>query len=129
KYVIIIPFYWVMMSVAAMLALNQLIFKPHYWEKTFHGFHLGKEEKEKRYTPAPQPAYAPSGNGVINKASFPQIFGSELIQKQRFLRDSDNQQFAGMQNNVSNSLKENGKAFGMFSLFPITLTFGLLLFD
>src|SRR6266566_4974614 len=29
-----------MMTVAASLALYQLIFKPHYWEKTKHGLHL-----------------------------------------------------------------------------------------
>jgi cellulose synthase/poly-beta-1,6-N-acetylglucosamine synthase-like glycosyltransferase len=35
-----IPIYWLMMSTAAFLALFQLIFKPHYWEKTMHGLHL-----------------------------------------------------------------------------------------
>jgi cellulose synthase/poly-beta-1,6-N-acetylglucosamine synthase-like glycosyltransferase len=36
----LIPLYWALMSVAASIALVQLIFKPHYWEKTQHGFHL-----------------------------------------------------------------------------------------
>jgi len=40
KWTILIPFYWVLMCVAANLALVQLIFKPHYWEKTQHGLHL-----------------------------------------------------------------------------------------
>ncbi len=31
------PIYWVFMSIAAYKALNQLIFKPSYWEKTVHG--------------------------------------------------------------------------------------------
>lgn len=31
------PFYWVLHSIAAYKALFQLIFKPHYWEKTQHG--------------------------------------------------------------------------------------------
>ncbi len=44
KYVFLVPVYWLMMSVAAWKALWQLIFKPHYWEKTVHGFHLGKEK-------------------------------------------------------------------------------------
>ncbi len=37
KYVFFIPFYWFMTSFAAMIALYQLIVKPHYWEKTIHG--------------------------------------------------------------------------------------------
>jgi cellulose synthase/poly-beta-1,6-N-acetylglucosamine synthase-like glycosyltransferase len=35
-----IPIYWAMMSIAAMVALFQLFFKPFYWEKTEHGLHL-----------------------------------------------------------------------------------------
>ena len=37
---LLIPIYWAMMSVAASMALVQLIFKPFYWEKTQHGLHL-----------------------------------------------------------------------------------------
>ncbi|HEX8923977.1 MAG TPA: glycosyltransferase, partial [Patescibacteria group bacterium] len=40
KYVFFVPFYWILMSFAAVLAFYQLAFKPHYWEKTHHG--LGK---------------------------------------------------------------------------------------
>ncbi len=40
KWALFAPIYWAMMSVAAFLALFQLIFKPHYWEKTEHGLHL-----------------------------------------------------------------------------------------
>jgi glycosyltransferase XagB len=40
KYGLLAPFYWLMMSVAAVKALGQLIGKPHYWEKTVHGLHL-----------------------------------------------------------------------------------------
>ncbi len=40
KWAFFIPIYWMMMSTAASLALFQLIFKPHYWEKTKHGLHL-----------------------------------------------------------------------------------------
>ncbi len=46
KYVLLIPLYWVMISIAASVALYQLIFKPHFWEKTVHGFHLIKENKK-----------------------------------------------------------------------------------
>jgi cellulose synthase/poly-beta-1,6-N-acetylglucosamine synthase-like glycosyltransferase len=40
KWVLLIPLYWVMMSVSAYIAFYQLIVKPHYWEKTQHGNHL-----------------------------------------------------------------------------------------
>jgi cellulose synthase/poly-beta-1,6-N-acetylglucosamine synthase-like glycosyltransferase len=40
KYGLLAPFYWLLMSVAAVKALAQLIAKPHYWEKTVHGLHL-----------------------------------------------------------------------------------------
>jgi glycosyltransferase involved in cell wall biosynthesis len=42
KYVLLIPFYWILISVAGYMAIYQLLFKPHYWEKTIHGFHLKK---------------------------------------------------------------------------------------
>ncbi len=44
KWTLFIPFYWMMMSAAACMALYQLIWKPHYWEKTEHGLHLGKKD-------------------------------------------------------------------------------------
>ena len=37
RYSIFVPFYWVLISCAACVAIYQLIFKPHYWEKTKHG--------------------------------------------------------------------------------------------
>ncbi len=40
KYVYVIPFYWLCISIAALRALFQLIFSPHFWEKTHHGLHL-----------------------------------------------------------------------------------------
>lgn len=40
KWALLIPFYWMMISTAAFIAFFQLIFKPHYWEKTQHGLHL-----------------------------------------------------------------------------------------
>ncbi|MBI4136720.1 glycosyltransferase, partial [Candidatus Roizmanbacteria bacterium] len=43
KYVLLIPVYWLMISIACGIALYQLIFKPHYWEKTVHGLHLKKK--------------------------------------------------------------------------------------
>ncbi len=50
KYVYLVPIYWSLASLAAVVAFYQLIVKPHYWEKTIHGFHLNlnlsKEEQE-----------------------------------------------------------------------------------
>lgn len=39
-YVFLVPFYWLMMSVAAGLAFWELLTRPHYWHKTVHGLHL-----------------------------------------------------------------------------------------
>ncbi len=36
-YALLIPFYWLLQSIAAYKALWQLITRPHYWEKTEHG--------------------------------------------------------------------------------------------
>lgn len=47
KYVFLIPVYWFFMSIAALVALYQLFVKPHFWEKTRHGLHLGKINKNK----------------------------------------------------------------------------------
>lgn len=44
KFVLLVPFYWLMTSIAACIGLYQLIVKPHYWEKTVHGLHLKKEK-------------------------------------------------------------------------------------
>ena len=40
KYGFVVPAYWLMMSYASWMALYQIFFKPHYWEKTKHGLHL-----------------------------------------------------------------------------------------
>lgn len=45
KWALLIPAYWALMSVAAFIALYQLITKPHYWEKTQHGFHTSGPRK------------------------------------------------------------------------------------
>lgn len=47
KYTFFVPLYWLMMSAGAVIAVYQLIFKPHYWEKTIHGLHLLHEEAQK----------------------------------------------------------------------------------
>lgn len=40
KYALLTPFYWLMMSYGAWKGFLQLITKPHFWEKTKHGFDL-----------------------------------------------------------------------------------------
>jgi glycosyltransferase XagB len=37
KWILLVPVYWLLMSVAAWKALIQLCHKPFYWEKTVHG--------------------------------------------------------------------------------------------
>lgn len=40
QYVFLVPFYWLIMSVASWIALFQFITAPHHWAKTKHGLHL-----------------------------------------------------------------------------------------
>lgn len=47
KYVFLVPFYWLAMSLAAWQALYEVVVKPHYWAKTVHGLHLGSSLKIK----------------------------------------------------------------------------------
>ncbi len=76
KFILLIPAYWLMMSTAAFVALYELIFKPHYWQKTVHGFHLGKP-KDALVTPQPvaipvkQPAVSPVYATVTEQISKP----------------------------------------------------------
>lgn len=44
KFALLTPAYWVLMSVAAYVALFQLLKKPFYWEKTMHGLDLTEED-------------------------------------------------------------------------------------
>jgi glycosyltransferase XagB len=39
-YALLVPVYWLMMSLAAFYALSELILRPHHWHKTKHGLHL-----------------------------------------------------------------------------------------
>lgn len=45
KYAFLAPVYWCFISTAALIGLYQLLVKPHYWEKTNHGLHLGMKSK------------------------------------------------------------------------------------
>jgi len=59
KWTLTIPIYWAMASIAAFIALQQLIFKPHYWEKTTHGLHLHKTNSMTKITVITEDAEAP----------------------------------------------------------------------
>lgn len=39
-YTLLIPIYWLLMSIAGYMALYELIVRPHYWQKTEHGLHF-----------------------------------------------------------------------------------------
>lgn len=41
KYALLSPLYWVLMSIAAWKGVLQLLYRPHYWEKTRHGLATG----------------------------------------------------------------------------------------
>ena len=58
KYILVIPFYWILISVGTIIAIKQFIVKPHYWEKTNHG--LSKN------------------SSAIRKSIIPLSFGSAL---------------------------------------------------
>jgi len=38
KYAVLSPIYWLLMSIGAYKAFAQILVRPHYWEKTMHGF-------------------------------------------------------------------------------------------
>jgi len=46
--VLIYPFYWILHSIASFRALFQLVLRPHYWDKTAHGFFtLSQQDTDK----------------------------------------------------------------------------------
>ncbi len=58
KFVFFVPFYWFLMSIAAVMAFWQLIFKPHHWEKTHHGLHLNITKKSRKLAFISRPTLA-----------------------------------------------------------------------
>jgi cellulose synthase/poly-beta-1,6-N-acetylglucosamine synthase-like glycosyltransferase/glycosyltransferase involved in cell wall biosynthesis len=74
KYVFLVPFYWVMISIAGSIAFYQFLVKPHYWEKTVHGLHLKKPVQEPQRKPEPttipQPVPVPARLPWLPKISF-----------------------------------------------------------
>ncbi len=52
-WMLLIPIYWFLTSVAACMALYELFTRPHYWQKTIHGLHL----KQANASPAGDPEW------------------------------------------------------------------------
>jgi len=77
KFVYIIPFYWLMASVSATIALYQLIVKPHYWEKTVHGLQK-EEEKVKKFVKKTVTATLPATPALGWQTGFPQRIKNRL---------------------------------------------------
>lgn len=47
KYALLVPLYWLCMSISAWQAVYKMIVSPHYWAKTTHGFHLKQKNTPK----------------------------------------------------------------------------------
>ena len=52
---LLVPVYWVMMSVAALKAMWQLVITPSFWEKTTHGLGHGADADHSSEMPESQP--------------------------------------------------------------------------
>lgn len=63
KYTFFVPIYWLFMSWGGVIALYQLLVKPHYWEKTIHGLHLSAAYFE-QFTPELITASAPMAHAA-----------------------------------------------------------------
>lgn len=56
KYVYMVPFYWILMSIASWKALYSFLTTPHYWPKTRHGYRL--HGKPRKFPASPHTGYA-----------------------------------------------------------------------
>jgi hypothetical protein len=77
KWMLLTPFYWAMMSVAATIALWQLGIKPSFWEKTQHGFHLAQQPRH--VTTVPRLGELGAALGRITQTGIQQIVGADTI--------------------------------------------------
>ncbi|MGC5257454.1 glycosyltransferase [Gordonia sp. DT218] len=53
---LMVPAYWVLMSVAAIKGMWQMLFNPSYWEKTFHGLSSSADDALDAGDSVPEPA-------------------------------------------------------------------------
>ena len=78
KYVFLVPFYWLCMSLSAWKALASLIVSPFYWSKTQHGLHLSKPVKQKVVViPAARVIKGPSSPNPVTSGSF--LIGATML--------------------------------------------------
>ena len=78
--VLLMPLYWVLMSVAAWRALGQLVTRLHVWEKTPHGLSGGETDPARPAVPgvaAPEPALLEPGGAMAQYAASTPSAGSE----------------------------------------------------
>jgi len=66
---LLVPCHWILTSIAALFALWELIFKPHYWQKTIHGMHLIGARTVTEEVAPPQTAQQPAHieDGIVSK--------------------------------------------------------------
>ena len=76
KYVFLVPFYWLAMSMAAWKAVYKIFRDPHYWAKTNHGLHLNHKKVVEQATSA-------VGNGLIDQelTAYPVELPAAFIKK------------------------------------------------
>ena len=93
KWVFLIPFYWLLVSVAAVMAAYQLLVKPHYWEKTTHGLHLLKRKKKsvdavsiKKTDKVLEPSIHMASKSVSRMKSLPVFLGKAFYKSVLFVR-------------------------------------------
>lgn len=67
KYLFLVPFYWLAMSVAAWVAFYKLLTAPHHWSKTKHGLHL---DNKKSYAHAEKTLNKPLVDTTLTHTSF-----------------------------------------------------------
>ncbi len=58
KYALVSPIYWGLASIGAWMGFIQLLYKPHFWEKTHHGFSKDNDTAEE--IPIIEAAVAPA---------------------------------------------------------------------
>jgi cellulose synthase/poly-beta-1,6-N-acetylglucosamine synthase-like glycosyltransferase len=77
KYVFLVPFYWLMMSMAASKAVYKIFVDPHYWAKTNHGLHLNNKKTMKQVNEA-------VGNKLVDKelTAYPIELPEAIVKKE-----------------------------------------------
>lgn len=57
KFGFLVPFYWLMMSISAWIAVYKMITQPHYWFKTKHGLQLASDMNQNQTITNVQPDF------------------------------------------------------------------------